>query len=148
MNNMIKNPFDINKAVDYTDDELYKYWVNISLPAGFNEIIKADSLMPMIIMGSKGCGKTHVMKYYSYELQKIRIRDTYGEKLKEGFEKETFIGVYLRFSGMNANVYAGQGLPNDVWEILFSYYWELFLGERMLTKLIDMKSNEILGSFD
>lgn len=148
MNNMIKNPFDINKAVDYTDDELYKYWVNINSPNGFNEFIKPDTLMPMIIEGSKGSGKTHVMKYYSYELQKIRVQHNYDKRLKEGFEKESFIGVYLRFSGMNSNVFAGQGLSDDVWEILFSYYWELFLGERILTKLIDMQSNRLLEPFD
>ena len=26
---MVNNPFDITKAVDYTDAEIYKYWVDL-----------------------------------------------------------------------------------------------------------------------
>ena len=112
---MVRNPFDINKAVDYNDEDLYKYWVNINLPAGFNAMVKPDILMPMIIVGSKGSGKTHVMKYYSYELQKIRLKQTESGDLKDSFEKESFIGVYMRFSGMNANVFSGQGVSDETW---------------------------------
>ena len=60
---MINNPFDITKAVDYTDDEIYRYWVDIK-EHGFYNLIKPETLMPMIIVGSKGSGKTHIMKYY------------------------------------------------------------------------------------
>ena len=67
---MIANPFDINKAVDYTDQDIFRYWVDINENAGFSGILKPNTLMPMIIEGSKGSGKTHIMKYYSYELQK------------------------------------------------------------------------------
>ena len=145
---MVKNPFDINKAVDYTDEDLYKYWVNISLPTGFNAMVKPDTLMPMIIVGSKGSGKTHVMKFYSYELQKIRLSQEKEQGLKAGFDKESFIGIYMRFSGMNANVFSGQGVSDELWVMLFAYYWELFIGETMLTKLIDMQENGLLGEFD
>ena len=145
---MVRNPFDINKAVDYTDEDLYKYWVNISLPTGFNAMMKPETLMPMIIVGSKGSGKTHVMKYYSYELQKIRLQQTDGKDLRKGFEKEAFIGVYMRFSGMNANVFSGQGVSDEIWLKYFAYYWELFIGETVLAKLIDMHENGLLGEFD
>lgn len=33
---MINNPFDITKAVDYTDQELYDYWVDLNQKKGFN----------------------------------------------------------------------------------------------------------------
>ena len=145
---MVRNPFDINKAVDYNDEDLYKYWVNINLPAGFNAMVKPDILMPMIIVGSKGSGKTHVMKYYSYELQKIRLKQTKSGDLKDSFEKESFIGVYMRFSGMNANVFSGQGVSDETWLKYFAYYWELFIGETVLAKLIDMQENGLLGEFD
>ena len=68
---MKQNPFDITKAVDYTDNEIYKYWVDLGGDnQGFEGMIKPNTLMPMIIVGSKGSGKTHIMKYFSYELQK------------------------------------------------------------------------------
>lgn len=140
---MVINPFDINKAVDYTDEDIFKYWVNFS-PTGFYEMIKPDSNMPMIIVGSKGSGKTHIMKYYSYEIQKIRVRETSAAKVVEGFNKEDFIGIYVRCSGLNANVFSGKGVSDEVWMDLFSYYWELYLAEQLLSSLIDMREVGII----
>ena len=54
------NPFNITKAVDYTDEELNKFWVDFPMEKGFSGIIKPTSDMPMIIVGSKGSGKTHI----------------------------------------------------------------------------------------
>ncbi len=141
---MIKNPFDINKAVDYTDEDIFKYWVDINDQAGFNEILKPGSLMPMIMEGGKGSGKTHIMKYYSYELQKIRITSENGSSLKAGFDKESFIGLYIRCSGLNANVFSGKGVDDNTWELLFAFYWELWIGERILYILSDMQSEGII----
>lgn len=140
---MIVNPFDINKAVDYTDEDIFRYWVNIS-PAGFNEMIKPDTPMPMFIVGSKGSGKTHIMKYYSYEIQKIRVRETCPANIVDGFVRESFIGIYTRCSGLNSNVFVGKGVPEYIWGSIFSYYWELWIGERLLSVLIDMMTIGII----
>jgi hypothetical protein len=145
---MIPNPFDINKAVDYTDEDIFRFWVNISEPAGFNEMIKPNTLMPMIIVGSKGCGKTHIMKYYSYELQKIRLASNKGKSLTDSFKDETFIGIYVRCSGLNARVFDGKGVDDYTWEMLFAYYWELWISERVLASLTDMKENNLLEGCD
>lgn len=145
---MIPNPFDINKAVDYTDEDIYRFWVNISEPAGFNEMMKPTSLMPMIIVGSKGSGKTHIMKYYSYELQKIRLAANKGKSLAESFKDEAFIGIYVRCSGLNARVFAGKGVDEYSWEMMFAYYWELWIGERVLAALTDMQENGLLDGCD
>ena len=148
MKRMIKNPFDINKAVDYTDEDIFKYWVDINDQAGFNEILKPSSLMPMIMEGGKGSGKTHIMKYYSYELQKIRITSENGSSLKAGFDKESFIGIYIRCSGLNANVFSGKGVDDNTWELLFAFYWELWIGERLLYILSDMQSEGIIDEVE
>lgn len=141
---MIANPFDINKAVDYTDQDIFKYWVDINENAGFSGILKPETLMPMIIEGSKGSGKTHIMKYYSYELQKIRQQSANGKILKDGFENENFIGVYIRCSGLNANVFSGKGIDENTWELLFAFYWELWIGERLLSILVDMQHEGLI----
>ena len=89
------NPFDITKAVDFSNEEIDKYWTNINGDRGFMEMLKPWSLMPIIMKGSKGSGKTHIMRYFSYELQKIR----YNKNLAEGLNNDKFIGVYIRCSG-------------------------------------------------
>lgn len=138
---MISNPFDITKAVDYTDSDIYKYWVDLGDDnQGFEGLIKPDTLMPMIIVGSKGSGKTHVMKYFSYELQKIRCQAE-APSMQEGLAKEKFIGVYIRCSGFNSDKFNGKGVDDEIWSILHSYFWELWVGERLVNVLIDLREN-------
>ena len=145
---MISNPFDINKAVDYTDQQLFDYWVNIGGDPGFDKMMKPSTLMPMIIIGSKGSGKTHIMKYYSYELQKIRLlSDKVPQTLAQKFQSETFIGIYVRCSGLNADTFSGKGVSDSVWQGIFDYYWELWLGERVLSTIIDLQKQSIINNF-
>ncbi len=145
---MIKNPFDVTKAVDYTDDDIYKYWVDLDKNShGFEGLIDPESLMPKIIVGSKGSGKTHVMKFFSYELQKIRCKAE-SESMQKGLANEKFIGVYIRCSGFNSDKFSGKGVSEDVWATLYSYFWELWIGERLLDIIIDLQKNNALGEVD
>lgn len=138
---MISNPFDITKAVDYTDADIYKYWVDLGDDnKGFEGLIKPDTLMPMIIVGSKGSGKTHVMKYFSYELQKIRCQAECSS-MQEGLAREKFIGIYIRCSGFNSDKFNGKGVDAEIWSTLHSYFWELWVGERLVNVLIDLREN-------
>lgn len=139
---MKSNPFDITKAVDYTDNEIYQYWVDID-GQNFMSLMKPNSLMPMIIVGSKGSGKTHIMKFYSYELQKIRCK-AINKSIAEGLVKEKFIGVYIRCSGFNASKFSGKGVSNEIWQDLYSYFWELWLGERVISILIDLINENVI----
>lgn len=141
---MLVNPFDIIKAVDFTDEEINRYWNNINTEGGFMSLLKPWSLMPMIIKGSKGSGKTHIMRYFSYELQKIRYKD----KLKEGLEKEKFIGVYIRCSGFNPNKFSGKGLNDSDWEVIFHSFWECWVGETVCRHLADLRAEGILSAAD
>ena len=75
------NPFNITKAVDYSDEEINKYWVDIPEGNGFIDIIKPTSPMPMLILGGKGSGKTHIMRYFSFNLQKLGTKINYSKKL-------------------------------------------------------------------
>lgn len=129
------NPFNITKAVDFTNEEINRYWTNINGDRGFIEILKPWSLMPIIIKGSKGSGKTHVMRYFSYELQKIR----YGSHLTEGLNNDKFLGVYIRCSGFNSSKFTGKGLTEEEWELIHQSSWELWVGDRLCHYLSDLR---------
>lgn len=137
---MKSNPFDVTKAVDYSDNDIYRYWVDMD-GQDFVTVMKPSSLMPMMIVGSKGSGKTHIMKYYSYELQKIKCSSK-GLNLKEELEKEKCLGVYIRCSGFNADQFSGKGVSDEMWSVLYGYFWELWIGERVVSMLIDMVQSE------
>lgn len=141
---MIVNPFGITKAVDFTDEEINQYWTNIHEEGGFMDLLKPWSLMPIIIKGSKGSGKTHVMRYFSFELQKIR----YGKCLKTGLDKEKFLGVYIRCSGFNHNKFSGKGLSDEQWEIIYHSFWELWVGERVCRQLAELRDLNIIKEKD
>ena len=142
----MNNPFDITKAVDYTNEEILKYWVDLD-GDGLMSIMKPHSAMPMLIKGSKGSGKTHIMKFYSYELQKIRSRDK-DIQLRDFLDENQFIGVYIRCSGFNAEQFCGKGVSDDLWKVLYAYFWELWVGERLITLLMDLLQNGVLTNFD
>lgn len=140
---MMNNPFDVTKAVDYTDRELYNYWVDLNNEKGFDLMMKPTTLMPMIILGSKGSGKTHIMKYFSYELQKIRC-EAESHSIPKGLAKEKFIGVFIRCTSFNAETLSGRGVSEDIWSSIHAYLWELWIGERICSILIDL---EEMGAF-
>ncbi|MDR1739863.1 MAG: hypothetical protein LBR45_03815 [Bacteroidales bacterium] len=136
----MNNPFDITKAVDFTDEQIVQYWVDISDEGGFKSLLKPTSVMPMIILGSKGSGKTHLMRYFSYELQKIKYKDD----LKKGFEDDKFIGIYVRCSSFNSERFSNKGQIDEVWRSIYAYYWELWLTQISLNIIIDLQKNGII----
>ena len=61
------NPFNVTKASEYSDEQINKYWVSM----GDDNILDTSDYTPKYILGGKGCGKTHMLRYYSYPLQKL-----------------------------------------------------------------------------
>jgi hypothetical protein len=151
----MSNPFNITKAVDYTDEELNNYWVDFP-GGGFNSVIKPTSTLPMIILGSKGSGKTHIMKYFSFTMQSIR----HSENILQGIITDGYLGTFLRCSGLNAFRFNDKGETDKYWSNMFSYYLELWLGQLLLNNINKLLSktdlvhyeasivNEILTLFD
>lgn len=131
------NPFNITKAVDFSDQEIHDYWVDITEGAGFSDVVKPTSAMPMLILGGKGSGKTHLMRHFSYALQRIR----HPENLIDGIKSDGYLGIYLRCGGLNAARFSGKGQPDDTWVEVFAYHFELWLGQLLLTTVIDLRAD-------
>lgn len=140
--NSYNNPFDRTKAVDYSDDELFSNWVDFP-NRGFNSIIKPTLEMPMIILGSKGSGKTHIMKHFSFKMQKLRSTNNICDTII----KEGYLGIYLRCSGLNGYRFSGRNESEETWTDIFSYYLELWLSQLYLDSIIELiKTNQQLHS--
>jgi hypothetical protein len=132
------NPFNITKAVDYSDLEIDKFWVDIPEGNGFSDIVKPQSSMPIMILGGKGSGKTHIMRYFSFNLQKIRYKDD----LIKFIEKDKYIGVFLRCGGLNSSKFIGESQTMDAWKNIFSYYFELWLSQLVINIIEEILSFE------
>jgi hypothetical protein len=136
-----RNPFDITKASEFNDEQIAAYFVDIPSP-GFVALANPRSPMPMLIKGGKGSGKTHLMRYYSFPLQKLR----HSKDVLEGIKKEGYLGVYFRCGGLNATRFKGKGQSPEVWEAIFAYYMELWLAQLLLNCLSEIFPTSTSGA--
>jgi len=126
------NPFNITKAVDFTDEDINRYWVDIS-SHGFLYMLKPHSLMPMLILGGKGSGKTHIMRHCSYSVRSKLFTDSVLDVQKDGF-----LGIYFRCSGLNAKRFTGRGVSPDIWETVFPYYLDIWISQLLLKTVVEV----------
>nr|VFJ66072.1 MAG: hypothetical protein BECKDK2373B_GA0170837_11603 [Candidatus Kentron sp. DK] len=139
----MKNPFNVTKAVDFTDKEILEYWVDIQ--DGWVDVLKPSEKMPMFILGGKGSGKTHLMRYFSYPLQRLRA----GDSLSAGkLAEDGFLGVYLRLGGLNAHRFQGKQQTEEKWETVFAYYMDIWLAQCFMEIVIDLLAvdSELAGN--
>ena len=133
---MYRNPFEVTKAVDFSDDEIEHTFVEYP-GGGFHAIANPASAMPQFLVSGKGGGRTHLMRYYSYPLQRDRAAARDRSVLDE-IKRDGYIGVYFRCSGLNGSRFEGKGYGDEAWLTLFSYYMDLWLVEQLLNALCDL----------
>lgn len=131
----INNPFSITKATDFSDSEINEYWVNVN--RDYN-ILNPNELLPKYILGGKGCGKTHLLRYFSYPLQKIR-RNT----LTAIINNDKYIGIYSVLDGINSSRFKGKGVDDEQWKSAFEYYFELYICDILLNISKDIFSENL-----
>ncbi len=126
-----ENPFRTTKSNDLTDEQIEQLWVSVAGEGSVTGLARPDSRTPGFILGGKGSGKSHLMRYYSFPLQKIRCMR--GKiSLVEGIKTDGFIGVYIRCSGLNADRFKDKGQSESTWTTLFAYYLELWVADEIL----------------
>jgi len=128
------NPFNITKANDLTDPEVESLWVDVrgeDSDAALIASVKPASPMPMFVLGGKGSGKTHLLRYCSYTIQKIRYAKT-GLGLLEGIQRDRYIGLYSQCGDLNPGRFAGKRQDEEVWREVFAYCVELWLAQQAL----------------
>ena len=130
---MSDNPFDVTKAVDFTDAEIAATWVNWA-KKGPESFVDPRTPMPTFVTGGKGGGRTHLLRYFSYPLQRLR----HSPNVVAGLQKDGYIGIYLRCSGLNSSRFQHKGQSDDAWSAVFTYYMEIWLGRLVLDLIADL----------
>ena len=85
------NPFEITKATDFDDAQIAETWVDLPSKGGFRSLIDPRSPVTRFILGGKGSGRTHLLRYYSSRLQAMRLRKMGTAALFD----DGYVGVYV-----------------------------------------------------
>ncbi|OSZ82924.1 hypothetical protein CAP35_06590 [Chitinophagaceae bacterium IBVUCB1] len=131
----LDNPFSVTKATEFNDIQINDYWVDFNFEDKESVIglLNPSEYLPKYILGGKGCGKTHILRYFSYPLQKIRSKNDYNKII----ENDKYLGIYSVLEGINSSRFSGKGVSNDEWQSVFEYYFELYLSTNLLSVIQD-----------
>lgn len=120
------NPFAVTAAVDFSDSEVLRKWVPFTGQGAVADIAKPDSAMSMIIIGGKGSGKTHLMRFMSTAARLA------GGDSPERLRENGYVGIYLRCGGINSERFSGKGQTDEAWDAVFRFYLDLTLAQLAL----------------
>ena len=76
--------------------------------------------MPKYVLGSKGCGKTHLLRYYSFE---ARLK-SYDNDIKALLKKDKYLASYSRLDSLSSTRFS-KDTHLEEWKALYNYYFEL-----------------------
>ena len=138
------NPFALARASDFSDQQINDLWVELGQLA-IKSIIEPTSTRSKFILGGKGTGKTHLLRYYSYPAAKLRAKHGVGMNV---ISENKFLAVFLRATNMDAARFELSGAAEPKWQQLFGVYLELRLAESVLDALIDVAATSQNEQFD
>ena len=126
-----ENPFNLQKASNYSSEQILGHWVDIAAQhgGGLVSFLEPTSVTPMLLLGSKGSGKTHLMRFCSAPVQAARHN---GDLLK-AIKAERYVGIYVPAEALNTYKFSGKGLDAEAWSTVFSMYFETWLTTNLLT---------------
>ncbi len=134
--NIISNPFVGCTARDMKYGEIRQYWCSPFRLYNLNESELLTGRTPIVIEGVRGTGKTMILKYLSYFIQKDSGNDmSIVDKL--AYFKTRSIGVYFRYKADFCNLVSGLECSRQSKERIFKYYYELFIIRQILEILED-----------
>ena len=128
INEPLSNPFDFVKASDFSDAQIERYWVDVAGESSLENLFLPRHVTPMLLSGGKGSGKTHLMRYFSSSVRKLR----YSGDLKAAVLADKYLSIYTQADGMNAGRFDDKGASDTAWAAVFSFYCEIWLAIQFL----------------
>lgn len=149
--NTFNNPFeDINANVIDTK-RLVEYWCSpfeLGLLTNFDEHKFRTSKIPVILQGSRGSGKTTILKYFSF-LAQIERANIQNRTALSVIENEKEVGFYYRFEDSFVSTFKAifkKTNPKD-WTQYFNCYFELSLVEKIIRMFFELHKRGEVADF-
>jgi hypothetical protein len=139
-----ENPFKLFRASDYTDEQINSLWVDIG-PELVDAVIEPSSSISKYVLGGKGTGKTHLLRYFSYPAMRLRTADTCPVRM---VAEHGFLAVFLRATTLDPLRFEMDEAERRNWQLLFGVYLELRLLETVVETMLDMRCSAREKAFD
>ena len=148
-----KNPFDDINANTIDPRRILDLWCDpfaVELLKGMNAGQFATSKMPIILQGSRGSGKTTILKYFSYSVLKERAKRDSHNSLIEQIKKEKSLGFYFRCDDSFVNTFQSifKSVCHDNWLISYEHYFELQLCAQILSVIKELSNDPLFDEMD
>ncbi|QKJ22165.1 hypothetical protein [Poseidonibacter lekithochrous] len=123
----MKNPFEITKAEHLDESHIVSYWAEVR--DYYKDLLVSPK--PMYILGAKGSGKTHLIRYFSYDSQKIRANNDCN--IINTIKQDKFFSVYISLNDYSLSRFNRIKKEEQVlWNEYFFYYLNLIMIEEFL----------------
>lgn len=134
---IFENPFEDFNANTMIPKRLLSLWCtpfNNSFINGCTEHEFATQNTPIFLQGIRGSGKTTILKYFSYPVQKERAKNN-GNTLVQQIKIDRSLGFYYRCDDSFTNTFKSifKCAVNDEWRTIFEHYFELLFLNHLLT---------------
>ena len=127
------------KANDLDDEQIRRLWVPFAESGDRLPFFDPSTMMSTVVLGGKGSGKTHLLRYHSFPVQGL-VYDDKGD-WKECIREDRYVGVYSIAGGLNGSRFTGKGVSEDVWDEVFRYYVDLWLAQSFLSLIARFASH-------
>ncbi|MFM0565641.1 ORC-CDC6 family AAA ATPase [Paraburkholderia sediminicola] len=111
-------------------------WSDFVVPLYFDRLQVMYVRKPYVIVGGRGCGKTTLLRYWSYNTQFSSKRG--GSVPLDAFET---IGLYIRTDIQFLSSFKGSGLDMDTWSKAFEHALCLAVADEILGCLAQINCN-------
>jgi len=134
---IISNPFVGCTARDMKFEEVKQYWCNPFSLYNLNEGELFNSRTPIVIEGVRGSGKTMILKYLSFSVQKDFLSAEPIER-KLSYIRDRSFGVYFRYKDDFCELFDSLDCNQQDKERIFKHYFELFIIRQMIDSLAEI----------
>jgi len=87
------NPFVSWNAMNMSPEQVLKYFISPYEFLGITENEIISDTQTIVLSGVRGCGKTMLMKHFSYNVQKLKM---YEKSYYELVKNDKYLGIYFR----------------------------------------------------
>ncbi len=127
-NKIYIDPFEYTKSTLMSSGQIENLWVKKLNSIDTSLITSKQNLF---LLGSKGSGKTHILRKHSFQVQKFRF-EVNKLSIEKGLKKDGYISTYYQCTSGMSSIFKNKGTSDEVWDRLFQYSFEISFALKLL----------------